>query len=171
MLHLLQAQRQQQQHLHSPELPERLTPQHVRALLSDLRTSARHRGLYRQPVDPHGDHLVVRVEAGAGAGGGSVGGSSSSGGGGSGRRRQRRLGSAAAVAGAEQQPPAASSPSAAATTTASAAGAARRARLADEGMEGAWAVVRVGEAGGSGLQPAKGVAPWMPRPAAVTIAQ
>ena len=42
-----------------PLLPERLTPEHVRALLRELRANARRRGLYRSPADPDGQHLVI----------------------------------------------------------------------------------------------------------------
>jgi hypothetical protein len=39
-------------------LPDSLTPSHVHALLTDLRTSAQQRGLYCQ-ADPNGEHLMV----------------------------------------------------------------------------------------------------------------
>eukprot|EP00879_Flechtneria_rotunda_P019199 GHRR01020160.1.p1 GENE.GHRR01020160.1~~GHRR01020160.1.p1 ORF type:complete len:209 (+),score=69.72 GHRR01020160.1:265-891(+) len=41
-------------------LPDRLTPYHVHSLLSDLRVSAAERGIYKQPEDPEGQHLVVK---------------------------------------------------------------------------------------------------------------
>lgn len=50
-----------------PALPDRLTPDHVRAMLRELRVSARKRGLYKGPVDPDGDYLVVPAGRGRGA--------------------------------------------------------------------------------------------------------
>lgn len=42
-------------------LPERLTPENVRALLEDVRTCAEQRGLYKRPLDPDGrlSYLVI----------------------------------------------------------------------------------------------------------------
>eukprot|EP00878_Enallax_costatus_P011110 GHUV01011603.1.p1 GENE.GHUV01011603.1~~GHUV01011603.1.p1 ORF type:complete len:1328 (+),score=466.80 GHUV01011603.1:589-3984(+) len=42
-------------------LPGHLTPHHVHAVLADLRESAAQRGLYKQPDDPHGEHLVIKA--------------------------------------------------------------------------------------------------------------
>lgn len=51
-----------------PRVPDQLTPQHVHAMLADLRASAQQRGIYKQPQDPHGEHLVVPVAYAGGAG-------------------------------------------------------------------------------------------------------
>jgi hypothetical protein len=54
------------------KLPERLTPDHVHALLFDLRAAAAGRGLYKGPPDPDGDRLVVPEARAAAAPGGAV---------------------------------------------------------------------------------------------------
>jgi hypothetical protein len=60
-------------------LPDHLTPEHVAALLRELRAAARRRGLFRSPADPDGEHLVVPVDRaspgdaeGVAAGGGAA---------------------------------------------------------------------------------------------------
>jgi len=67
--------RQQPHSAHSGRapLPERLTPDHVHALLRELRASAGRRGLCKQSDDPDGQHLVVPAERAEGAEGVGVG--------------------------------------------------------------------------------------------------
>ncbi len=101
------AQRQQSRQFHRQQqhrraaLPDRLTPEHVRAMLWELRASAKRRGLYKNADDPDGQHLVVPADraaealdgseaaaAAAGAGGGT-GGACGRGGDGNGDRGER----------------------------------------------------------------------------------